>query len=162
MKKYLVILLAFIILMIFSSGSAMAAWTITPAKVTKAGHYLKWSVTLTSDGAALSATDLLAHANMPSRLLRDIQGETLMLMKVSPGTGGVIPNTTINVTLSDDEEDALFTETGVSKDAISWHDLSSDIGAFPPITGKLYLTLNDIGDSGDQVTLYFITWLEED
>lgn len=138
---------------------AWATWTITPSIVSQAGHYLKWKVVLTSDGSALSATDLLAQ--MSARMVRQLQGETLMSMKVSPGTGGVIPNTTINVTLSDDEQDALFTMTGASKDAISWHDLSNSINMYPPVTGLLYLTVNDVGDSGDQVTLYFIMWMEE-
>ena len=92
--------------------------------------------------------------------LRLGQGETLMLMKVSPGTGSVIPNTTINITLTDNEGDAVWADTGISKDAISWHDMSEDIAAYIPVLGKLYLTLNDIGDSGDQVTLYFICWRE--
>ena len=141
---------------------AWAAWTITPSIVVKAGHYLKWKVIFTSDGNALSATDILSSTYMSSRMLRDIQGETLMSMKVSPGTGGVIPDTTINIILSDDESDALYTETGISKDAISWHDLSDDINMYPPVTGSLYVTFNDIGGSGDQVTLYFITWVEEE
>jgi hypothetical protein len=83
-------------------------------------------------------------------------------MKVSPGTGGVIPDTTINITLSDDEQDALYTKTAISKDAISWHSLNDDIGIYIPVMGALYLTINDIGTSGDQVTLYFITWKEDD
>ena len=84
-----------------------------------------------------------------------------MLLKVSPGTGAVIPNTTIDITLADEEGDTIWSDTAISKDAVTWHTLSSTIGAYPPITGKLYLALNDIGDSGDQVTLYFITWREE-
>lgn len=157
MKKTLWMITLFSLLL-FASTQAMAGWTVTSSKVSEAGHYFKWKVVCTCDGNAYSATDLLA--SMGSRLLKKVQGETLMLLKVSPGTAGVIPDTTINIILSDEESDALWTETAISKDAISWHDLSSDINAFIPVTGKLYLTVNDIGTSGDQVTLYFITWRE--
>jgi len=145
--------------LLFVSNQAMADWTLTPSQVSEAGHYFKWKVVCTTDGDALTATDLLAL--MGTRLRGKVQGETLMLMKISPGTGGVIPDTTINVTLSDDEDDALFAVTGASKDAISWHDLSADISLFIPVTGKLAVAFNDIGTSGDQVTLYFITWIED-
>ena len=161
MKRLISIILGMVLVFVLATAS-MAAWTITPSKVSDAGHYIKWKVVCTSDGAAYSATDLLSLSTMPTRLLREIQGETLMLMKVSPGTGGVIPDTTIDITISDDEQDAVFTQTTISKDAISWHDLSSDVNAYIPIMGVLYLTINDIGTSGDQVTLYFITWKEDD
>lgn len=161
MKRLASIFLGIMLIALLAAPS-WAAWTITPSIVTKAGHYLKWKVVLTSDNSALSATDILSSTYMSARMLRDIQGETLMTLKVSPGTGGVIPDTTINITLSDDESDALWTKTGISKDAISWHDLSADIKMYIPVTGKLYLTINDIGGSGDQVTLYFLTWVEEE
>ena len=160
--KHLTSIILGMVLVFVMATSAMAAWTVTPSKVSEAGHYIKWKVVCTSDGSAYSAADILALSDMPTRLLRKIQGETLMKMKVSPGTGGVIPDTTINIILSDDEQDALYTKTGISKDAISWHDLNDDIGIFIPVMGKLYLTFNDIGSSGDQVTLYFITWKEDD
>lgn len=160
MKKYLVAIVLGAFLFCSPILAHAVDWTITPSIVSEAGHYIKWKVVLTSNGSALSATDLIGE--MSSKMKGKVQGETLMLMKISPGTGGVIPNTTINIILSDDESDAVFTTTGVSKDAISWHDLSNDINAYIPVMGLLYLTLNDIGDSGDQVTLYFISWQEED
>ena len=107
----------------------------------------------------MSATDLVALAHTAK--INSLQGSSLMAMKVSPGTGGVIPDTTINVTLTDEEDDAVFTMTGASKDAISWHDLSTDIGMYPTVFDKLSLAINDIGASGDQVTLYFICWIED-
>ena len=158
MKKLFASIIVIFALLVGSQ--AMATWTLTPALVAQAGHYVKWSLTCTSNASALSATDILAVSGMPPRLLKLISGSTLMLMKVYPGESSVIPDTTINIILSDDEADALYTKTAISKDAISWHDLSSDIDAYPPITGSLYLTLNDIGSAGDQVTLYFICWRE--
>jgi len=159
MKIKTALILGIAFLVMFVPAKAYADdWTLTPSLVVEAGHYVKWKVVCTSNGSALSATDMIGE--MAARMVRKIQGETLMAMKISPGTGAVIPNTTINITLSDDEGDALFTTTGASKDAISWHDLSDDISIFIPVTGVLKLAVNDIGDSGDQITLYFITWRE--
>ena len=155
MKKLLLLTIALVLLL---ASSAWADWTLVVSGVSEAGHYMKWKVVCTSDGDALSATNMLALPG--ARLLRVGQGETLMLLKVSPGTGAVIPDNTIDIILSDAEQDALWTETTISKDAISWHDMSDDIDAYIPVLGPLYLTLNDIGTAGDQVTLYFISWRE--
>jgi len=155
MKKLFILIVAFILLI---ASQAWADWTLIVSSVTETQHYVKWKVVCTSDGNALSATNLLALPG--ARLLRIGQGEALMFLKVSPGTGAVIPNGTIDITLSDLEGDALWADTAISKDAVSWHDMSKDLPNYPPVLGKLYLTLNDIGDAGDQVTLYFISWRE--
>jgi len=155
MKRFILIIAA---LLLFSA-TAHATWTLTPSIVARSGHYLKWKVVCTSDGNALTATDILAQTS-DNYFLRQVQGSTLMIMKVSPGTGGVIPNATINIDLEDEENDDLWADTAISKDAISWHDLSADISQYPPVLINLYLVMNDIGDSGDQVTLYFINWIE--
>ena len=154
MKKLIII---FFILLVLPA-QALATWTLAPSLVSEAGHYVKWKVVCTSDGSALSATDILSE--MGERLLERVQGQTAMLMKVEPGAGGVIPDTTINVTLTDAEDDTLWSDTGISKDTVSWHLLSADISAYPPVLSEFNLTLNDIGGSGDQVTLYFIMWRE--
>lgn len=132
------------------------AWTLAVSKVSQTRHYLKWKVVCTSDGGALSATDLVAL--MPADLSR--QEQALMKMKVVPGTGGVAPDTTIDITLTDDEGNSLWADTDISKDSATWHTLSADIGIHLPVFSKLYLAVNDIGTTGDQVTLYFISWME--
>jgi hypothetical protein len=113
-------------------------------------------VICTSNGSALTATDLVAL--MPDSI-KDVE-QVLMKMKVVPGTTTVAPDTTIDVTLTDEEGDTLWADTGISNVANSWHTLSADIAIYPPIFSELNLALNDIGDSGDQVTLYFISWIE--
>ena len=155
MKKLFILITAFVLLI---ASQAWADWTLRLSSVSESQHYIKWKVVCTSDGSALSATNLLALPG--ARLLRIGQGETLMFMKVSPGTGSIIPNTTINITLSDAEQDALWTETAIAEDAVSWHDMSDDLPNYIPVLGALYLTLSDIGTAGDQVTLYFISWRE--
>jgi hypothetical protein len=158
-RKFLSVVLFLAIIVL--PTTSFATWTLVPSKVSKAANYLKWKLVCTSDGDAMAATDLLALSNMPSRLKGEIQGSSLMSMKVSPGTGGVAPDTTINITLSDDEQDALWPKAAISNTAISWHLTSSDISIYVPIFGSFYLEFaNDIGAAGDQVTLYFIMWIE--
>lgn len=160
------IALIFVCVMMIASNS-WAAWTVTSSKISKAGHYYKFKTILTSDGSSLTATDMLtsntateAVVTMPSDVRQAIMGQTMMYMKVVPGTGGVVPNTTLDISILDDEGDALWADTGITQSANSWHKLYEDISDRPAIFEKLYLTFNDIGDSGDQITLYFIIWVE--
>jgi len=158
MKRVISIIAGFLILL---ASPALATWTITPSVVWTAGHYVKWKVVLTGDNSGLSATDILAQFSS-NRDLNKVQGETLMAMKVVPGTGGVAPDNTLNITLSDDEGNTLWADTGIAYlSDTDWQVTSSDIGIFIPVGTVLYLTMNDIGGDGDQVTLYFITWREE-
>ena len=153
------ILLAFA-LVVLMAAQGWAAWTLTPSSVSKSGHYYLWKVVCTSDGSSLTATDLVSL--MPASLKNIAQGASLMVMKVSPGTGTVAPDNTINVTLSDAQGTALFAGTGYSYTAdTTGISLSSNFNQYPTIFDVFYLTINDIGASGDQVTLYFFCWLED-
>jgi hypothetical protein len=156
MLKKISLMLAFLFLLAIP---AHAAWTITTTVSANSAHYIKFKVVCTSDGDALTATDLVAEFEEQTSA-RLVRGLTAMLLKVVPGTGAVIPGTTINITLTDEEEDALWADTGISKDAATWHSLADDINAYPMILDKLYLAINDIGDEGVQVTLYFHCWIE--
>ena len=161
--KRLSVFLIVILAVALIAGECFAAWTITPSVAERNKNYSKIKFLLTADAATLAATDLLAVSAMTSEIRRILQGSTAMLMKVSPGTGSVIPDDTINLILSDDEGDALFTKTTISKDAISWHLLSTDISSYPPILRRLYLTMTFNGGAttaADQVTLYIIVWNE--
>ena len=148
-----------LIIVLFLAGNSWATWTLTPTLISKAGHYMQWKVVCTSDGDALSATDLVA--SMPEKLKQLVQGATLMVMTVSPGTGSVAPDTTIDVTLSNAQGIAVFVHTGYSNTAdTTGISLAEDFNQYPTVFGLFYLTLNDIGTSGDQVTLYFDCWIE--
>jgi hypothetical protein len=147
-----------IIIILAMAGQAMAAWTLTPSIVSKTSHYLLWKVVCVSDGNSLTATDLVAL--MSDRMKWLVMGSTQMVMTVSPGKAGVIPNTTIDVTLSNEQGIAIFTHATISKDADTHILLAEDFTTYPTVFGKYYLTLNDIGDAADQVTLYFFCWME--
>jgi hypothetical protein len=136
------------------------AWTLVPSIVEKSKQYVRWKLHCVSDGAALAATDIFSETYMPRDMKPKVQGLSYMRMEIVPGTGSVIPNTTINVTLSNSVSSALFTMTGASKDAASHHDLSTDIAMYPTFFASMYLTINDVGDSGDELDLYFECWKE--
>ena len=151
--------LGLILTMLLFASSSWAAWVLKPSLVSIAKHYMIWKVECTSDGNALTATDLVALME-PS--LRDlVQGSTLMIMTVSPGTGSVAPDTTINVSLSNSQNIVVFTHDAYSNTAdTTGIDLSEDYNQYLTVYSKFYLTLNDIGTSGDKVTLYFDCWVE--
>ena len=156
MKK--IFLVTFFVLVMVSQ--CFATWTLTPSLISKSGHYFTWKVVCTSDGNALTATDLVAK--MPENLKRLVQGGTLMIMTVSPGADSVAPDTTIDVTLSNAEAIAVFVHTGYSNTAdTTGISLAEDFNQYFTVHDKFYLTLSDIGSSGDQVTLYFECWMED-
>lgn len=157
MKK---ILATIAMAVVFLSSTAWASWTVTPSLVSKTGHYMLWKVVCTSDGNALTATDLVPL--MSDHLKRLVQGSTMMIMKVSPGTTTVAPDTTIDVTLSDAQGTAVFVHTGYSNSAdTTGISLAEDYNQYLSVHEKFYLTLNDIGTTGDQVILYFECWMED-
>jgi hypothetical protein len=159
MKAIRVFILA-AILLLMASASCFAAWTLTPSKVDRDGHYLTWKVLCTSDGSSLAATDLVAL--MPIGLANLARGATMMIMTVAPGADAVAPDTTIDVTLSDAQGIPIFVHAAYSNTAnTTGISLSEDFNQYPAIHSKLYLILNDIGTAGDQVTLYFECWTED-
>jgi hypothetical protein len=136
----------------------MDDWTNTVSIVARAAHYIKFKVVCVSDGSdPANVLDLVAAAHTAKF---SIQGVAMMAMKIVPGAGGAAPTTTVNVTITDEEDDQLFATTGASNTETSWHDLSTDIAMYPPVFGEFNIILNDIGNAADQVTLYFIGWTE--
>lgn len=148
----------FILMMIVMVGQAMATWTLTATKQYAERHYIKVKIVCVSDGNSLSATNVMG---LGASVSQDIKGRRLMLMKVSPSTGSTAPDTNISVTLTDSESETFFSGTGYSNTESTWSDLRAQTYDYLPILGPWYLAINDIGDSGDTVTLYFILWREE-
>ena len=145
--------------LLFTVQAQGAAWTLTPSMVAKAGHYIVWKVLCTSDGSSMPATDLIALMN--DYMKGQVQGATHMVMTVEPGTAGVIPDTTIDVTLSNAQGIPVFVHAGYSNVAnTTGISLAEDYNQYLVPYGLFYLTLNDIGTAGDQVTLYFEAWIE--
>jgi hypothetical protein len=156
MKKIFLLTVVAFIMMI---SSAFATWTLVPVVVSRTSHYLTWKVICTSDGSSLTATDLVALMSPTLRTL--VQSSSMMIMKVSPGTGSVIPDTTIDVTLSDAQGTSVFVHAAYSNVAdTTGISLAEDFNQYLPVHDKFYLTLNDIGTAGDQVTLYFECWID--
>lgn len=157
MKK---ILLTIILAVMLMASNAFATWTLTPSIVSRSGHYLTWKVVCTSDGNALTATDLVAK--MDSGLKKLVQGSTMMIMTVSPGVVGVAPDTTIDITFSNAQGIPVFVHTAYSNTAdTTGISLAEDYNQYFTVDGLFYLTMSDIGSSGDQVTLYFFCWMED-
>lgn len=154
MKK---IFLALLMVLLMAS-QAWAAWTLTPSKVTSTDHYLVWKVLCTSDGSALSATDLIAL--LPSNLLSVVQKGCIIDMEVQPGTGGVAPDNAFILTLSETIRGTRYTHAALSNVANTNADPSEDLGQYPDIGVDFLLTFDDIGASGDQITIVFTEWIE--
>jgi len=136
------------------------SWTLVPSIVEASRNYIKWKIKCTSDASALAATNVFSETYMPRDLKAKLEGLTYMRMKIDPVPDAVSLETTLNVIISDSEGDALYTTTGNSASAISWHDLSTDISAYPVALQRLYLTFNDLGAAGNVFDLYFICWRE--
>ena len=138
------------------------AWTLVPTIMEKSGPYIKWRLRCNNkDDAALAATDIFSETYMPRDLKTKLQGLTYMQMKIDPqGRDATALATTINITLSDSDGDPLYTTTGNSASVPSWHDLSTDIGAYPTFWAKMQLAVNDLGSSGEEFDLFFYCWKE--
>lgn len=157
MKKFIVSLI--LAVMFLASQPAFAAWTTTVSKVSQVKNYLLWKVVCVSDGSAMSATDLVAKMEPDLKTL--VQGSTQMGMKVSPGTGSVAPDTTIDVTITDSQGTTIFTHAAYSNTADTVGiSLAEDFGMYLPVFDTFNLALSDIGTAGDIVTLYFYAWIE--
>ena len=153
------------------------AWTLTAAVTYRKGNYVKFKIVCTSDGAAMAATDLLAlspggtgsivkSTTQTGRTMRDeVEGVTLMILKCVPAAApaAAVPEAAWDFTLYDEESHAIYTSTDNALDANSWHDMNTDISAYPPLLDKLYLAFPTAADwdTGNIVDFYFIGWREE-
>jgi hypothetical protein len=138
------------------------AWTISIDDGVKTkDKYVWFDVLCTSDGSALSATNLLDTDYIARAYIRKIQGSTLYYLYVKPGTTTVAPDNTFDITLTDDLDAEIWSDTGISNTAGSYHKLYEDVGLQMPVLDELNLAISDIGTAGDQVTLRFVLWSEK-
>jgi len=160
MRKFI---LAVLLVLVLSFPAYGAGWSVAaagPVDGIVVGNYAVFGLTFTSDGNALSARDLIANDIKSSLLKKRIQGRTLYAMNVCPGTSGVAPNAAFDITITNDFGKTLLAATSVSHTADSWPSVTATMSAYPPILTKFNVAFGDIGDSGDQVTVYFYFWVE--
>lgn len=161
MEKKAALLIVGLIIVSLWAGLARAAWTITPSVASEEGNYTYLKLACTSDGSSMSATDFMPYLQ-DQGIKSKLVGSTILVLDVEPGTGGVAPDATIDVTLSNTAGLSVWADTGISYSAnTTGNDLSTDYGQYPALQGKMYLTINDVGDSGDMVTLYFLVYRED-
>lgn len=175
MKKFLctvAFVMALLFVMSSTSFAAAEGWTIT---ITKVAHYkykrtsspwFTWQAECTSDGTALSATNLfiLAKAQLSEADFNLFRMACITDMDVRPGTGSTLPNTTINITLSDAIHGTRYSHTAIDQTQDTNQNPVEDTGQCLDVTSSFSLALNDIGDAGDKVTLVFtgwVTWIED-
>jgi hypothetical protein len=158
MKK---ILIAIGIILIWTSTS-FAAWTIDNiGQVSYKGHMLIWKVDLTSDGSALSATDLYETRYMPSALKELVNKSLFMYMDVYVNSA---PDAGYAITIADYLNAKSLTKysSTMSTYATSTfgHDLAEDSGYPFQCAEKFLISSEDIGSAGDSITLFFHCWIE--
>lgn len=172
-KKTIIGIFVIVFAMIIFCPRSNAAWTLRSYQEGLADNYLMWKVVCTSDGAALSGTttvDLMGNSLQNSgatptavnpKLKSLVQGSSMMMIIVEPGTGSVIPDTTLTITLKNELGFTMWSQSGVTYGAMSSYRLDGTINIYLPVTQQLRLTMNDIGGSGDMVTLHFICWKKD-
>lgn len=163
MKKLRIFLPIFLIIITIAWVTpAFAEWSIqqvNPGTGIVKGNYAAFGMTFTSDGSAMAATDIIARiAN--ATLKSNVQGKTLYKIGVSPGSGGVAPNAAFDITVTNDWDMIIYAGTSISHSAESWPDIFVSMAVYPPVLNEFNLAIGDIGDSGDQVTLYFYFWVD--
>jgi len=134
------------------------AWTLQPSIVEKSKNYIRWKLHCVSDGSALAITDIFSETYMPRDMKPKVQGLTYTGMELIHSGGGT--TSTFTITLSDTQQASLYSKAAISNSATSQHDLSDDISRYPTFYSKMYLTITDVGNSGESFDLYFECWKE--
>lgn len=155
MKK---ILLIAAIIMMWTSTS-WAAWTLDQSIVYKQGNYVVLTLLFTSDGSATTAQNIKTGMTLAESDAFD--RATWMTMDIDPGTEGVAPGATIDISFLDATGKTHFAHTAYAYDADTIGvDLSEDEGRYLCAYDMTNITFNDIGDSGDQITLQLTGYIE--
>jgi hypothetical protein len=168
--KRILLLMAMVLL---TASQAFGAWTlkIVDQGTRMDGHIFNFDIICTSDGSAMSATDIFGKtagvfnvSDMTEEFKHKIQRSMPMTMRVVPGTGGVVPDTTIDITLYDADgnidyyKDALPATYNYDTSNVSLHTYKKQ---YLTVGEKRYIAISDIGSVGDQVTLKFECWIED-
>lgn len=155
MKRILIMVVIVFLIMV---SQVFAAWTIDISVTDVKGNYVIYKVLCTSNGDALPATDIVALMNTEEYEYIKA-GAVGLVLSVSPGAGGVAPDTEIDIVFTDINGVTVFDEADFSyTEDTSGVPLWWDWWSYPVITTKFYLALNDIGADGDQVTLYLLCY----
>ena len=150
---------------------SLTVWTSVTAAITyMRGNYIKVKISCVSDGNALLATDLMAldpggtgsivksSTQSGWKLRHYLEGVTFMAVKADPGVVGA----TFDFDFLDGDSDAIYSTDDASNTAISWHDMSTDIGLYPPLFKSLYLQCPTTGDwtNTNTIDFHLIGWRE--
>ena len=136
------------------------SWTLQPIIIEQSHNYLRWKLRCTSDGNALTITDIFSESYTPRDLKSRLQGHTYMRMDYVPHKAAHAPNATGTITLTNTVGTVMFSDDTAVADEDETFDLSTDISMYPTFYAKMYLTVDDIGDDGDYFDLYFECWKE--
>lgn len=141
------------------------SWTLAltnPLKVPLAFEGKKFAYTFklvcTCDGSALSSTAFSAMTgfdSMTAEAKEALRFGRLMSLTSVPGTGGVVPDATYNVTIYNGLGASILAATSRSTTAIEIAYPSN----YTVMQDAPTLAVGDLGTSGDQTTLYFEVWM---
>lgn len=155
------ILIAFILCLIWAVN-IFATPTVKTTVLDVKGKQVWLKILYTSDGTDAAAVDIVAGADTAAKQIIE-KGFTCEILSTDPGTAGVAPNGATDVIFTDIGGFAVKTTTG---DAISHTakttgiTMWSDYGHMPAISSKWYITVEDLGDDGDQMTYVLFGWVE--
>jgi len=154
------IILIFCVLM--WAGVAMATPTVKTTVLDVKGKQAWLKILYTSDGTDAAAVDIVAYADTAAKQIIE-KGFICEILSTDPGTGGVAPNGATDVIFTDIAGFAVKTTTGnaISHTAkTTGIEMWTDYKQLPAISSKWYITVEDLGDSGDQMTYVLYGWVE--
>ena len=144
--------------------SAYAAPTVSVTVADVKGQNVVFKVLYTSDGTDAAAVDICANMDYEaSKWLKS--GPSMVYYTVDPGLASVAPNGAFDIIISDITGVTIYStannaiEHNADSGPASFFD---NLSGFPlMMTTKTYLTVEDLGDAGDQVTFYIYTAIRD-
>lgn len=146
------------------------SWTITPTinqtQTIKHALYGNQLVVLklacTCDDSAASGSITLKstkadRSDTYCKITDQIEGSTLYLMEVVPGTGGAAPTGTFDIDVENNRNNHILDTDSNSNTANSFVIGSNTLGIFPPIFSQITVVVGDLGDA-NTVDIYLYFW----